>query len=152
MMSDDIRAAAARLRLCLKTELGSDDNPYTESEHRLDADLWLVADAYLAEHRADDGEAVTFDWIQSVGFVLDLDGNDPDNDDGLERWWVWEIKRADDDHIGVRWAISERMEWAVDLLDGDTVMSGLKSESATRGDVRRLCEVLGVELREGGAT
>lgn len=90
-------------------------------EHRLAA-------AFAAENPADDGEVVTEEWLLAVGFS------------------------RDGDHLAIHTSIAARpcnqhvqfyprtRQWYV---------NGCRLENkTTRGDVRRLCRVLGVELKE----
>ena len=106
-MNDDVRQAAERLRLCLT--VGGPDDPlagvsaaYSESDGDfknvacLTKDELTIVKAYLAEHPADDGEAVSEDWLRSVGlrdnrmvieFMKLEDGR------WASRWHGWELPR-----------------------------------------------------------
>lgn len=111
MTDDELRAAAERLTAG-DYPAGFDGLPL------MVLDAKLVAAAYLAGHRADDGEPATPDWCREVGLVYFHDGR------GKVRW----LEYAD----------------GVDLLVGETVALRLP----TRGQVRRLCGAMGVSLTE----
>lgn len=55
-----VREAAIRVR-------GRFDGAYAERKHSMGNDINTLADAYLAEHLADDDEAVAVNWISSIG-------------------------------------------------------------------------------------
>lgn len=126
-MSDELRAAAERLARDADpgrmADLGESD-----LFDRL-RDGAAVAAAWLAEHKADDAELVTKEWLLAVGFASDgshfrLSGWGPDRNGTVQVY---------------RWA----SEW---FVNGSRIRS-----QPTRGDVRRLAKALGVELKEGGA-
>lgn len=89
-------------------------------------------DMVLAEHPADDDEAVTEEWLESVGFkhrVLR-------SEFGYECMSIY-LKIDNDD----QWFFGTDYGHEFDA----EVM--LKTP-ATRGDLRRLCKALGIELKE----
>lgn len=127
MTDDELRATAERL---LKyAQVANKGQPWDATVahkavyHRTGftriEDETALAAAYLAEHKADDGELATPDWCRSVGLVYFHDGR-----------------------AKVRWLDYPS---GVDVLVGETVALRLP----TRGQVRRLCAVLGVPLTEG---
>ncbi len=63
MNAEELRAAAIRRR----TNDWLGNRMYNDFVDE-DADARLLADAYLAEHHADDAEPITLEWLRSVGF------------------------------------------------------------------------------------
>lgn len=93
---------------------------YERYSARMDAAARELADAYLAEHPADDGDLVTGEWLVAHGF---------DSADSF----AWDLHPI-------------RMEW----FQGDTweaVISNavIVPDMGTRGAVRRLLACLGVQ-------
>ena len=127
---DDVREAAERLRRIQRGDrvLEVYENRYMPIEEQYRVDLETV---YDAEHPADDGEPVTKDWLGSVGFALSFDKPFTSLGDGFYLV-VTAFGRA---AIEKRDSLSRLRE--VRLRD-----------CKTRGDVRRLCKALGVELSE----
>ena len=60
--TDELRAAAERLRDLAGTTVDTWNAP-----GQAVADMWLLAEAYLSEHRADDHLPVDEAWLRSVG-------------------------------------------------------------------------------------
>ena len=124
-MSDELRAAAL---IALNTEtVKSGYDPWTQSHFlepkysekmRLEAAKKL-AEAYLAEHPADDDEPATDDWQMSIGLS--------------------------EDRVMVEWdgLCGAVITW-IDGID----LSSTKVEWNTRRDVRRLLAALGIEMRK----
>jgi hypothetical protein len=98
-------------------------------------DRAVLADAYLAEHPADDDEPVTEEWLRAVGFVTHRQGVAIDM--GLRsRGGPWLYFACCPGLVNPDWMFDDgRLLAAPDLN--------------TRGHVRRLCEALGVPLRAG---
>lgn len=144
-MTDDVRAAAERLARYIAGRA----EVLEQLEHlgRMPPGLRLsiedtaaVANAYLAEHPADDGEPVTADWLQSVGFGRHMQ---PAANCDLSL-------QAGDFRLFVAVAIPTRERygfkperWAV-----NEVWLPEAATPATRGHVRRLCAALGIPLTE----
>lgn len=82
------------------------------------ADRVILAEAYLAEHHADDDEEVTAEWEQSLVLAGDFAG--------------YKIVKVEHGHL------------IVDSPTGDRRQYG--AYKTTRGDLRRLCAALGIEL------
>lgn len=131
-MSDDIRAAAERVRRWSNggesqrvvydfTDEVMDDFNYRMLENCATRDLKLLAAAYLAEHPADDDEPVDMDWFNSVGFAIEID--------------LFAVR-------GILSFFRNSKGWNVTVVNSVPVNRG----DMTRGDVRRLCAALGVEL------
>ena len=93
-----------------------------------------LADEYLAEHPADEDEAITDTWLREIGFsrfmqpaatnhlsIGDLDSTD----NHLARW-----ENPDGPHL---WAINQ--QWT-------------HNGPRTRGQLRTLCKAIGIELNE----
>jgi hypothetical protein len=122
-MSDELRAAAK----AIMEELND-----TMSYPRENIDLGMVeklATACLAEHRDDDGEAVTEDWLVSIGFEPDRSGCPTIS--GL--------------HIQCQTIVGERgREYPAYAC----IRSYPIPVPQTRRDVRDLCRVLGIEMKE----
>ena len=115
--NDDIRAAAERCKDLFGTFVDFDNMPIECIK-----DLFVLAQAYIAEHPADDDEPVTDEWLDSVFGT----------DDSLCTEWHDE------------WG--EKITW----LDKFGLVSIPMPK--TRGDVRRLCRALGIELNESVLT
>jgi len=91
----------------------------------------------LAEYPADDEEPVTHQWIRRVGFTR---GKQAASTSVLSLW-------SERNHISI-----EIDDWYVRVAIGDSDVSeylpaGFSMQ--TRGDVRRLCAALGIELNGG---
>lgn len=139
-MSDDpIQAAAGRLRRWRAGEdpwavygVADEDHPNALVRELADADRAVLADAYLAEHPADDAEPVTEEWLKSeVGMTV-------------PSWHTYEprlLREVVDDEG--RWDM--RLWWAIERRSFE--IGGRTVPVATRGDVRRLFSALGVELK-----
>ncbi len=107
--------AAERLR---RGEYGHDPVGMYQWNH----DVKLTSNAYLAEHRADDGEYTTEEWLDSV----------------LDR------ERMDDDIT--YWTPGRGI--CIHLDGGVYIQNEEYGPAKTRGDVRNLCRALGIELEE----
>lgn len=114
-MSDELRAAAERFRQRTRIGIAGPGIP------ACDEDAHALADAYLAEHPADDAEPVSEEWLLLVGFASSA--RHP------QRLNVGQLSCS----CGSLWCY------------GGVVLS---RTPMTRGDVRRLCQALGVELKE----
>ena len=119
-MRDELKAAIQQYR----------DRAYPDTNDGwcdCDADAKIIADAYLAEHPADDDEPASEAWLTSVKW--EAVGN---------TWYCMSAKEGQPILMWVR-------------VDGSLRIAGLKEASrinATRGDVRLLCRALGIELTE----
>lgn len=158
-MNDDVKAAAERYRKH-QQRLCEDEHhkspywlPLTEcwSERRLE-DANVLANAHLTEHPADDDEPVTEEWLRSIGFK---DWPEDNDDKHLFSLFIraneeigWECRLAYQTNgfyavrmcdVDVHLGVAE----SVELLD-----SRNKTVKVTRGDVRRLCAALKIELKE----
>lgn len=93
--------------------------------------FYALVRAYLAEHPADEDEPADHDWLISVGFIA--------------------IGDADDCPARVAIKGNGQMVTVLIGLDvSDLVLNCMGiSEDPTRGDVRRLCKALGIEMGEG---
>lgn len=84
-----------------------------------------VVNAWLAEHPSDDDEPVTEEWLREIGFTYD------------DEWGATYI-----------YGYKTFPLWYEDLCGewgwGEAELPSPK----TRGDVRRLCRALGIELKE----
>lgn len=134
----DVRAAAERLRQ-MRADSEAFDGGYPDNEDgRLQSlcDHAILADAYLAEHPADDDEPVTEDFIRSL--------NPP-------RYW----------EAGAEYVWPDVcLRYSLEICDGKppVLSAGFYIDGGdkpvylphikTRGDVRRLCRALGVEVKE----
>ena len=83
------------------------------------AGMRLLADEYIADHPADDDETVTAEWLDVLGFEY---GN-------LSGLYI----------RNPRWS---RYETPTNFF------TKVVPHPKTRGDVRRLCRALGIELKE----
>lgn len=85
-----------------------------------------VARAYLAEHRADDDEPVTEEWLRGIGF-----------ENSAGRLLLGKIQFTFFEGWNAWWSFSDG-RGATRLID----------DVKTRGSVRRLCRALGITLKE----
>lgn len=137
-MSDELRAVEERVRRCRGGEDATDVYPVAGRivEYAcaaLSADEMLLADAYLAEHPADDAEPVTEGWLQAIGFVRmqqSAAGNDLILRNEAGNCVTYYPARRGG-LAGPFWGVAS--EWLPKPL-----------RPATRGDVRRLLTALGV--------
>lgn len=123
-MNDELRATAERL---LKWAEKHADDPAAMGKPHVRAlihDCGKLARAYLAEHPADDGEPVTVEWLAECGFERNARYFTLPNYSGN----LFDV---------VLWADGFNVRW-----DGHT-------NCKTRGEVRRLCAALGIQLAEG---
>ena len=126
-MNSELKAAVAELRRLKDSQMltVSADSKHVKGTAGLEVKwpMWLkvqaVVQSYLAEHPADDDEPIDWNWLRKIGFQ--------DMETGLES----------QDHVVIVNA------WGMDF----TVCNG-KPKPETRGDVRRLAKVLGIELKE----
>lgn len=122
-MSVAIRAAAERLR---RLPLPEDDPYLSCNADAMWRDRELLSNAYLDEHPADDGELVTLEWLKSLGWLPDQTG--------------WPAI-----------CLPETPEWGISWRGHGiwlTPISVPLCRAPMRGDIRRLCKAMGVELRE----
>lgn len=120
---NEIQSAAERLR-AFKAAIAA-GKPDTSAGVEIVDWLWTIADAYLASHPPDDYLEVTEEWLRSVGFEDDRAG----------------CPTISALHINPQ-AQPERPAYAC-------VRSFPIPVPSARGDVRRLCSALGIELKEG---
>ena len=155
-MSDELRAAA---------EMAVSRCPL-KCSHKSGAHIWnahqicqwchatrerynaaLVARDYLSDHPADDGEAVTVEWLESVGF------SEEETTDIVS--YVIEMMPGVSDWPGQEARIIrvQGTEWILEMRNRSTTWTdGVSAVGcvSTRGDVRRLCDALGITLAEKG--
>lgn len=130
-MSDELRAAIVRVRLCQQE--GPDVAYPNAKGGEYIRDMDTLTEAYLAEHPADDGEPVTEEWLRSVGFVRmqqPAAGNDMILRNEAGNCLTYYPARRGDP-AGPLWGVVG--EWLPKPL-----------RPATRGDVRRLLLALGI--------
>jgi len=90
-------------------------------------DLVMLAQAYLAEHRADDGDAITDEWLN-------------------QHWKKWEhfpgwlIRRKLHENLHINRSLDYGY---IVVLNGIYLL-----KSPTRGQLRQLCRALGAEIKE----
>lgn len=120
-MSSDMREVRKRLREAWALPgHKSIDMIIAECSSGEEKDLWRVAEAYLDDYAADDDVVVTWGWLRQVGFV----GRQVNIFLGYLHVCLVDGGRS----------------WRI----GDVTIH----KQQTRGDVRRLCVVLGIELKE----
>lgn len=150
-MSDDLRAAttaAAERWRQTKAEPWTtvyDERPSSGWPARMVADMWALADAYLAANPADDGEAPTPEW------ALTLPGAYKPSD----------LSARVRVPVGVGLAV-DLTRWepglAADIREADEKGNptggrvGLPQTFTTRGAVRRLLAAMGVPANGGRTT
>lgn len=126
-MSDELRRAAERLEVISGNRIPSAAKESAQDWLQLWMDVLLVSQFYLAEHPADEDVPWDSDWREQAG--LDLYHHAATgaelffSDHGLVEI-NFECSRCDEPHY--------------------TELPHIK----TRGDVRRLCRTLGIELKE----
>lgn len=159
-MTDEQRAALARLRGNNAVGIGSDWQAWltdwqvwltnqlgTDVKPNVIADIIAAAELALAEHPADDGEPITKEWLKSLGF----------SDSGYsfiitgEKDYGEDVARFRLACNGDDWT-DGNCSWEFHLRSIELEEQGgmLPCEPKTRGDLRRLCRALGIELKEGG--
>ena len=131
-MTNEIKLAAERLRKARKDSAAFDGGyPATvQGRQRSLLDHVALAEAYLAEHRADDDEPTGYEWLQDCG----LSGGTAKLESGeltivpASKWAYIEIEENSQWH---------RCQHIITLPFPET-----------RGDVRRLCSALGITLKD----
>lgn len=130
----DVQSAAERLRRVQQGETlkAVYSNPHwaaaTNYQLAHECDMAEVALAYLAEHPADSELPIDEEWLRSVGFeAFDEHGSG---------WF------KDSPGGSTRVSIGYRGQW---LVNGNEMEYA--AQPKTRGDLRRLCFALGVELK-----
>ena len=117
--NDELRAAATELMLTVASRI-PDNQKIRIKEGR----IYEVCRQWLAEHPEDDEEPVTKEWLRSIGFVNSISSvlvvGDMLSVSMPGRYWVFSCC-----------GMPTRMKYE------------------TRGDVRRLCAALGIELKGG---
>ena len=93
--------------------------------------LLAVLDAYLAEHPADDDDPLTAEWLTTAGGQVGEDG----------RWWFYGGGRD------VALTYHDNRECG-DVYRLATCGGLPRAEVSTRGQLRRLCDSLGMKLKE----
>lgn len=136
-MSDELRAAD-RLR-----KFNSGDMSVYETDYGLHADRAVLADAYLVEHPADDGEPVTEEWLRSVGFTQYNEETLSSDMVFLSLWIDRSLHNTA--FLAVHWPLTTKYEvyWS---CQGFSLYK--PAYPKTRRDVRNLAKCLGVELKE----
>ena len=113
-MNEEVRVATNRLRKQYGYGL----------DWLRDGDRKLAADAYLAEHPADDDKAATVEWIESVGFVQ-------------THSFAWRL------------VANEKFSFHHDANITQFSVEGVwHVKDPTRGDIRGVCRAMRIELRE----
>jgi hypothetical protein len=126
MTTDELRAAAKRLHRHFSSVSFSRDMPQLDAKAL--ADAVVSGQLIFAADPADDGEAVTTDWLRAVGFYPD--------DPALPNRRLRTRCGLHITEYGGGWSLRDCLTVNVVLL-------------STRGHVRRLCAALGVPLTEG---
>lgn len=124
-MSNEIREAAEYTLRCLDSG---------RPDMLINIGVRQLAEAYLAEHPEDDDVELSDEWLDSCKGLAR---------DGCE-WSAW---GPDSNYLFV---ITHDLDhsYGVNLVDGEDDIN-LRTVK-TRGDVRRLCRGLKIELKEGG--
>lgn len=112
--------------------------PYAEDNsilNAIDSDQETVADLYLAERPDDDAEPVTKEWLAGIGFHT-----------GGGAYWI----RGDGPQIAIRYYEDATGGHFVESIFGGTPVLIVGGDAVnwneTRGEIRRLCTALGIEL------
>ncbi len=137
-MTAEIEVAAARLR---DHESGGDPYPF-DCGAMQSGDERALAHAYLAEHPADEHEPLDDAFVRSNTHTLPTDGDGP--------FWHWLESGKPYHTVHVFLLCSEFGRWSACVsmpADADCIPWKEICELKTRGDVRRLCAALGIELK-----
>ena len=131
MTSEELRAAAERIRRFKSGEhpfaIYGEDDAATQGWH----DRKILAEAYIAEHPADDETGLSVEWMTAVGFRQTGAG-----------WW----------RVGKHGRETLALDYHDNTESGDVFslptnrFMPLRVLVATRGQLRRLCAALGVPL------
>lgn len=131
-MTPEQKAALDRLRNSKYWSSDIDDNRQWFDDVQYWKDIRTLLKAYDSEHPTDDDVPVDEEWLRSVGFVKH------------EALWQWAA--GTDGLLRVLyWPEYHHGEWWIESPDNR--MSEIP-DAKTRGDVRRLCRALGIELKE----
>jgi hypothetical protein len=130
-MTTDLNAATERLRRVHQGESVESvyGEPYTTEtqEHHYDhpyhVDLRLCLGQFLAEHPADDGEAITEEWLASVGCKKE------------DHPHKWTFNREDALPVGL-WSVADG--WKAMLIHTEYAAACIVRGLKTRGDFRQL--------------
>jgi hypothetical protein len=127
-MSNEIKQAAERVRKALSQHPWSDSHelltPFT-------VDCGILAGAYLAQHPSDGDEAVTEEWLRSIGF------------DCCAHWGALDI--GDRSNCAAEW---DHGKWCVKGINGDFNVSIPIHAPTTRRAVKQLLQALGISTTE----
>lgn len=116
-MNEELKRVIERYR-----ERNSNQSEYQDSiVYSEDVDAGILAEAYLAEHPADDDEPLSQEWLSSVSRGVF----------GKVAFVSYEL-------------LDDASVWR---MLGDDRGWYLFTSVKTRGDVRRLCRALGIELK-----
>lgn len=104
------------------------------TSEEIESEIWAMARSYCSEHPVDDEEPITLGWLRSVGFVRhmqsaasnDLSITCDKSSLCLHEKWVWSCYSA--------------------IQLPSYIPAALAPKN--RGQVRRLCSALGIELQE----
>lgn len=129
-MSDELRAAAERMRKKWPSNVA--DVQKWDLPYRYIDDLERLADAYLAEHPADDGEPIDHSWLVSIGGIAER------NPDKIT------FHREDALPIGL-WRVDDG--WKAMFLFAEESAACIARGLSTRGGVRRMLKALGVDVK-----
>jgi hypothetical protein len=122
---NELRQAAERLR-----EMAGTWVDLEEGSVACVTDMWVLAQAYLAEHLPDDDEPITDDWVKSIFGQAWKD---------IDAFWTVYASKKQGVALG-----------AEDLHDSE-ISASFQLELPrikTRGQLRLLCRALGVEIKE----
>jgi hypothetical protein len=124
MTDDELRAMAMKVVAMTDAEEARGCNLFLE-EKAANA----LGRAWLAEHPADDGEAIDAGWLEAVG-----------------------VRMYANDSVVIGYVRHPELDLCVEFFhDGRVQVNGGIVLATTRGAVRRLCAALGVELKGAGS-
>ena len=128
-MTPELRAAMERLRRIEAGESYYEVYGCQPTGHgHMQRDERKLVDAFMAEHPADDDETVTEEWLGRVGGVKSSE-------------YAKAFRRAGSDDLYFFYAGRNPFQSGLTRFFKMPVVE-------TRGDVRRLCVALGIELKE----
>lgn len=136
MTPDQLRAAAERLKEFIAQHYEYfGDNVRAGHQVQIVADIAAVLNCVLADHHADDGVEIDEAWLRSVGFAEnDMHNLTLPHDEG--QWIAIQAVNSFWDAIEI---------W---VPPNSGALLVYRESGLERGDIRRLCAALGIELKE----
>lgn len=135
----ELREAAERVRAAWKSVGYSSNHDGYMHSNQYPADVERLAQTYLAENAADDSEPIDRDWLLSLGFLQDGEG------DGMgKKIWEKGVTESNFGDPGIQLLWEDGSLW-LEVYAGDGVTLHLHElpNECTRLQVRLLLRALG---------